>query len=126
VYVFTGVQYVRNYDGDTITVNIPGVHPLLGHEISVRVQGVDAPEIRGARCPEERTLALKAKQFVHDLLTQAHSIVLENVKRGKYFRLVAAVRVDGRDLSTLLLENHLAVPYNGGPRSGNAAVWCSR
>jgi endonuclease YncB( thermonuclease family) len=44
---FSGVEYVRNYDGDTMTVNIPGVHPLFGNEIGIRVRGIDTLEIRG-------------------------------------------------------------------------------
>ncbi|MBF0370483.1 MAG: hypothetical protein HQL52_13605 [Magnetococcales bacterium] len=45
-----GVIYRGNYDGDTIRFDIPGVHPLLGDNISIRVRGVDTPEIRG-KCP---------------------------------------------------------------------------
>ena len=44
---FSGVEYVRNYDGDTMTVNIPGVHPLFENEIGIRVRGIDTLEIRG-------------------------------------------------------------------------------
>ena len=43
---FRCVQYVRNYDADTITFNIPKTHPLLGKEANIRVFGVDTPEIR--------------------------------------------------------------------------------
>jgi len=27
--------YVRNYDGDTITFNLPGLHPIIGEKISI-------------------------------------------------------------------------------------------
>ena len=90
------VKYVRNYDGDTITFNIKGVHPLLGQNVSVRLRGVDTPEIRG-RCQEERELAKKAKGFVAKVLMRAKRINLRRVARGKYFRIVADVEVDGRD-----------------------------
>jgi hypothetical protein len=40
------VKFIKNYDGDTITFNIPNVHPLLGEKITVRVSGVDTPEIK--------------------------------------------------------------------------------
>jgi hypothetical protein len=29
---------IRNYDADTITFDIPNVHPLIGDKISVRVR----------------------------------------------------------------------------------------
>ena len=36
-HILRCVEFVRNYDGDTFTVNIPESHPLLGDEITVRV-----------------------------------------------------------------------------------------
>ena len=43
------VRYVRNYDGDTITFDIDGLHSIVGKNISVRVLGIDTPEIRGKK-----------------------------------------------------------------------------
>ena len=43
---FRCVKYVKNYDADTITFNVPNVHPLIGKKINIRVLGVDTPEIR--------------------------------------------------------------------------------
>ena len=43
---FNNVKYVRNYDGDTVKVNIPEIPRLFGEEISVRIRGIDTPEIR--------------------------------------------------------------------------------
>ena len=40
-------KFVKNYDGDTITVNIPDVHPIIGKHINVRINGIDTPELRG-------------------------------------------------------------------------------
>ena len=111
-----GVEYVKNYDGDTITFNIKGVHPLLGENVSVRLRGVDTPEIRG-RCQAEKELALKAKRFVANILRRAKRINLRRVARGKYFRIVADVEVDGRDLKAMLLERGLGVPYHGGRKA---------
>ena len=35
------------YDGDSFRVNIEGWPPIIGERIPIRVNGVDAPEIRG-------------------------------------------------------------------------------
>ena len=43
-----------------MTVNIPGVHPLLGNEIGIRVRGIDTPEIRG-KCEFEKRKAKEAQ-----------------------------------------------------------------
>ena len=110
------VEYVRNYDGDTITFNIKQLHPIIGKEISVRVRGVDTPEIRG-KCIEEKTLAKESKIAVKNELENAKKINLKNVDRGKYFRILADVKYDGKDLSSFLINNNFAVPYSGGTKS---------
>lgn len=118
---FRCVQYVRNYDADTITFHIPNVHPVLGDKISVRVAGVDTPEIR-TKNSCEKDAGKKAKEDVTRILKSAKRIDLTNVKRGKYFRIVAEVMVDGKPLSHYLLENKLAYPYEGGTKQ--KIDWC--
>ena len=54
---------------------------------------------------------------MRELLTNAKTIDLLNVERGKYFRLVASVRIDGIDLSNLLLREGFAVEYDGGTKT---------
>ena len=117
---FSGVQYVRAYDADTITVNLKDLPHVFGEELGIRVAGVNAPEIRG-RCAQEDQPALQARDRVRELLEQAQQIDLVDVERDKYFRVVAKVNVDGRDLSQLLLEEGHAVIYDGGTKSKD---WC--
>lgn len=117
---FYSAQYIKNYDGDTITFNIPNVHPVIGDNISIRVRGIDTPEMRG-KCEKEKLLANEAKVLVEQVLTKHKSVTLLNVGRGKYFRLVADVVADGNDIATILLENDLAVRYDGGTKVKN---WC--
>jgi endonuclease YncB( thermonuclease family) len=85
------------------------------------VNGVDTPEIRG-KCQYEKNLALKARDFVRDKLANAKEIKLTNLQRGKYFRVVANVVVDGVSLEQELLDNKLAYRYDGGRKVG----WCNR
>jgi len=117
---FDDVHYVRNYDGDTITFDIPSLHPLIGENISIRVAGIDTPEIRG-KCKKEKLLAREAKALVRDKLSKALFIDLKNVSRGKYFRIVADVYVDGKSLSPFLIKQNLAHPYTG---KGRKKDWC--
>lgn len=117
------VSYVKNYDADTITVKIPGVHPLMGENISVRVSGVDAPEIKGGNSCE-KDAARTARRMVGSLLKNAKRIDLKNVGRDKYFRILADVEVDGRSLKALLLKNGLAYEYDGGTKA--KVDWCKR
>lgn len=114
-------EIVSIYDGDTFRVNLDGDMPrIFGENISIRVANVDTPEIR-TKCVQEEILARKAKQFSVQKLREAKVIVLKNIQRGKYFRIVADVYVDGVLLSKQLLDNNLAVQYAGKKKTHN---WC--
>lgn len=118
---FRCVEYVRNYDADTVTFNIPNLHPLIGKKVNVRVAGVDTPEIRTKNnC--EKSKGKRAKDIVSKLLKNAKRIDLSKVSRGKYFRIVADVVVDGTSLSELLLKSGFAYAYDGGTKKN--VDWC--
>jgi micrococcal nuclease len=118
---FKCVQYVKNYDADTITFNIPNTHPLFGEKINIRVLGVDTPEIKTKnKCEKQK--AILAKKEVETLLKNAKRIDLRNLKRGKYFRVVADVMVDGKSLTEFLLKNGHAYSYDGGKKK--KMDWC--
>ncbi len=108
------------YDGDTFRVNIQEYPEIIGYRIGVRINGIDTPEMRG-KCQKEKGLALKAKQFTVARLREAKKVELRNMKRGKYFRIVADVYVDGKSLGGMLIEQNLAVVYDGGHKSKD---WC--
>jgi endonuclease YncB( thermonuclease family) len=112
-------KVINVYDGDTFRVNIDSLPPIVGKNIPIRVNGVDTPEIRG-KCEYEKNLALKARDFVRDKLANAKEIKLTNLQRGKYFRVVANVVVDGVSLERELLNNELAYEYSGGKKLS----WC--
>jgi len=107
------------HDGDTFTASIKDWPPVAGERISVRVWGIDTPEMRG-KCEQEKQLARKAKQHTVVMLRAAETIELVNLRRDKYFRLLAEVSVDGEDLGYSLIKNSLARPYDGGKKIG----WC--
>ena len=118
---FRCVRYVRNYDGDTVTFNVPKVHSIIGKKIGVRIFGVETAEITSkSKC--ERKKAQEAKKFVNRLLKNAKRIDLEKVKRGKYFRIVAGIRFDGKSLTEYLLKSGLAYPYKGEKKPN--IDWC--
>ena len=112
-------RVISVYDGDTFRVDIDSLPPIVGKNIPIRLNGVDTPEIRG-KCQYEKDLALKARDFVRNKLANAKEIKLTKLQRGKYFRVVADVYVDGVSLEQELLENKLAYKYTGGKKSS----WC--
>ncbi|WP_415062120.1 thermonuclease family protein [Bdellovibrio sp.] len=118
---FRCVKVLKNYDGDTLTVNIPDVPALIGKNISVRVLGIDTPEIKTKdRC--EKEAGRIARNLVASTLKNAQSVELHNIQRDKYFRILADVMVDGRSLKEILLKNNLAYSYDGGTKKH--PDWC--
>jgi micrococcal nuclease len=117
---YEGAAYVRNYAGDTITFNLPELHPIIDKKINIRVNGIDTPEIRG-KCEKETYNAQQAQQMVADILKDAEQITLKNMERGKYFRIAADVIVDGENLADTLIEAGMAVRYGGRRKTHK---WC--
>lgn len=120
---FRCVKYIRNYDADTITFDIPKVHPLIGKNISIRVRHIDTPEIKG-KLPCEKDAARTAKKLIENILKHAKRIDLENADKDKYFRILADVIVDGKSLKEDLLKYNLAYAYEGGTKQ--KINWCNR
>ena len=112
-------RVISVYDGDTFRVDIDSLPPIVGKNIPIRLNGVDTPEIQG-KCQYEKDLALKARDFVRNKLVNAKEIKLAKLQRGKYFRVVADVMIDGVSLEQELLDNELAYKYTGGKKSS----WC--
>ncbi len=105
------VQVKRVVDGDTI---------VLADDRTVRVMGIDTPEIRG-QCQSERDRAQTAKIRMMELV--ARGVRLEVSRdRDRYGRTLARVFDNrGRDIGQILISEGLARPYNGrGQRGG----WC--
>lgn len=117
------VKYIKNYDADTITFNIPDVHPLIGKKMSVRVRHVDTPEMK-SKLPCEREASRNAQRLVENMLENAKRIDLVNVDKDKYFRILADVIIDGQNLKDYLIKNQLAYAYEGGTKQ--RIDWCSR
>ena len=112
-------KVISVYDGDTFRADIDSLPPIVGKNIAIRLNGVDTPEIRG-KCEYEKDLAVKARDFVRNKLANAKEIKLTKLQRGKYFRVVADVMIDGVSLERELLDNELAYKYTGGKKSS----WC--
>lgn len=108
------VKIVNNYDADTIKVLFVYEGTVL--KISVRVLGVDSPEIRGTTGNVHK-LALEAKEYVSSLLPANHICEAKFVSNDKYAgRVVGDIKVGNPSsswLSDLLISKNYVAPYNG-------------
>ncbi|MBI1362388.1 MAG: hypothetical protein GC134_00195 [Proteobacteria bacterium] len=110
---------VSVYDGDTFTV-LAYPWPGVVMHVSVRLMGLDAPEIRG-KCQFEKDKAQEAKALT--IANAGTHVVLKNIRHDKYAgRVLAdAYTTDGQSLADLLIAAGLARPYDGGKRE----PWCT-
>ena len=127
-------KVVKVYDGDTITVATPLDYTRAPiYHFSVRLRGIDSPEIRG-KTPEEREAATKSRDaLAAKILNQM--VFLQNIDTEKYGRVLADVYLEKsgsgpskghgaekQSISEWMLENHYAVTYNGGTK----VAWTSQ
>lgn len=119
---FVNVQVTKVHDGDTFTITIPNIPPVLGYQLPVRINGIDTAEITDERkCA--RDAAIVARDHLLGLLRSGQVDVLD-CERDKFFRLRCRVVVDeSQDVADNLLALGLARPYSGEARAPwNCAV----
>lgn len=108
-------KVIKVYDGDTITIatKLPYENSPF-FRFSVRLRGIDCPEIR-TKNENEKKCAKIAKQLLVDHIY--HKIVtLKNVDYDKYGRVLADVYLDNINITSLLIDKKLAVVYDGGTK----------
>lgn len=115
-YVYPVASVLSVYDGDTITCTVDlGFNTL--RKISVRVSGVDAPEVTGS----SKVAGLAVRDYVRYKLGKASKITLESKELDKYGRSLGIIHLgDGTTINELLLKHNMALPYNGESRVG---IW---
>jgi endonuclease YncB( thermonuclease family) len=114
-YPVKGGRVIKVYDGDTITIasKLPFKKDSSIYRFSVRLNGIDTPEMKGKGINEdEKQSAHDAQKFVSDLILNKY-VVLKNIKNEKYGRILADVYINNTHLNELLIRERYAVPYKG-------------
>jgi len=97
--LLNGRDVGRVLDGKTFFVNLPGVHPLLGENVPVRVRGLHSLELPPPRDGDLPSAITQWNQL-RKLIENAQKIELRRLERGKdKFYLLADVYLDGEFLS---------------------------
>jgi micrococcal nuclease len=121
-FPITGGQVIKVYDADTITIasKLPyDASPL--YRLSVRLNGIDTPEIKGKGVGEdEKQAAAEARDFVSNLVLHKY-VRLENIESEKYGRILADVFIGDIHLNELLIKERYAVRYDGGTKAKPAS-----
>jgi len=116
-FPINGGRVIKVYDADTITIasKLPyDASPM--YRLSVRLNGIDTPEIKGKGVSDEEKEAAKvARDFVSNLVLNKF-VRLENIQSEKYGRILADVFIGNIHLNELLVKERYAVEYDGGTK----------
>jgi endonuclease YncB( thermonuclease family) len=98
-------------DGDTIRYD----------GMTIRLAGIDAPEIRDFKCPSERALGQRATRRLLELMNAGPFTVVETGGRDVdvYGRKLRHIMRDEQSLGDILIAEGLARRWDGARRS-----WC--
>lgn len=121
-------KYVKAYDADTVTLNIDLGFNMWRINQSVRIVGIDTPEMRPKKAgrtkesiANEKKRAQAAAVYARELLKSADRLYVRSHELDKYGRLLGIVYLqkDGEltSLGDLLINAGHAVDYDGGTKA---------
>lgn len=113
-------KVIKVYDGDTVTVAAKLHESFPVNRFSVRLSGIDTPELRSNH-ENEKKRAIIAKTFLQDKILN-QTVFLENITTEKYGRLLATIIHNDVNINLAMIENNYAVPYSGGKKE-TPAEW---
>ena len=113
--VIQEAKCVKVYDGDTFHLGIVLPSPYGATRFCARLLGVDTPELR-SKDSAEKSLAREARDIVKKQIL--NKIVSVNASQyDKYGRLLTRITTpSGEDLSQYLINEKVAVYYDGGKK----------
>ena len=107
---------IKVYDGDTITIasKVDGLENSEIYKFSVRLNGIDTPEMK-TKDDDEKYVAKLAQKALSDRILNKE-VILKNVQNEKYGRLLSEVYIDNVNLNEWLIKERYAVRYDGGTK----------
>jgi endonuclease YncB( thermonuclease family) len=84
----------------------------IPYRFSVRIMGIDAPEIKGETL-NEKICAIKSREELSNKIL-GKIIRLEIIQKPeKWGRILANVFLDDENIGEWMINNNLAIPYSG-------------
>jgi len=101
-------------DGDTIKCDIDLGFDIVMTNQTIRLYGIDTPESR-TKDLEEKYYGNLSKDFLNDYCPKGSFITLRTHldKKGKFGRILGELIVNKVNLNEQMIENSLAVHYEG-------------
>lgn len=109
-------------DGDTIDIEAKYLPAPLKPSLGLRILGVDTPEkAPRAKCAAEAQKGQAATDYTKKVVANARVIQVELKDWDKFGgRVLGDLIIDGKRLSTMLIEANLARSYHGEAKKS----WC--
>ncbi len=109
-------RVIKVYDGDTITIaaKLPTTTESPLYRFSVRLNGIDTPELKTKNEVEKR-VALQARDALSSKILY-RDVELRNVQTEKYGRLLAGIWLENECLNEWMVKQRFAVKYDGGTK----------
>ena len=113
-------KVIKVYDGDTITIacriynGYSLVEPPELYRFSVRLNGIDSPEMKSPH-ENEKKLAHVSQEALSNLIF-GKIVTLQNVSMEKYGRVLADVYLGSLNVNQWMLEGGYVVKYDGGTK----------
>lgn len=109
-------KVIKVYDGDTITI-ATYIHGLKQpYRFSIRLSGIDTPELRTANETEKEYAIIIRDKLSAKIMDKTVSV--SNISTEKYGRILATVTLkdENQSINDWLLKNKYAVEYTGGSK----------
>lgn len=113
-------EVIKVYDGDTITIasKLPYKESLL-YRFSIRLKGIDSAEIKSKNANEKEHAKL-ARNALSELILNK-KVTLRNIGTEKYGRILADVYLGEICVNEWMVQEGLAVKYDGGTKQRPAS-----
>lgn len=112
-------KVIKVYDGDSITIAAQPYDNYPMYRFSVRLNGIDTPELRTSS-ENEKKHAKIARDALHDKIFDK-IVTLKNVESEKYGRLLADVYLEDENINQWLISSNYAIQYDGGKKEKPAS-----
>ena len=108
-----GAQFLvtRVYDGNTVKAK------SLSKEITIRLVGIDAPEISGKKNQPGQPYSRKARDYLNHLVLNK-MVKIEEYGQDRYRRTLAVIYVGDMNVNLRMVQVGLAEAYKGPPVKG--------
>jgi len=111
-------KVIKVYDGDSITVASRTAGTNIVYRFSVRLAGIDTPEMN-SKNNVEKERAIFVRDQLHDLVF-GKIVLLKNLSIEKYGRILADIYLDSLHVNQYMIDHNYAYVYNGGKKTAFA------